>query len=169
MTKSYFKTGEQIRRIRTELGLQQKDILRILKDEYNLSISPARYSNYELDNRQMPFDLLKKVANILGTNTNELLGITVTPASSDDTLSAEPIVLTIHDTIVAKRLKKKYPIYSYLLSIGNTLEFVNDDPVSFGIKSPTEEIITITEKELATLDKNTRGFVEYELFKISQK
>lgn len=171
MTKSYFNSGEVIRRIRTEIGLQQKDIIRILSDEHGIELSPARYSNYELDNRKIPTFLLIKIAEILGTDSNTLVGVTVKRIEEGEKIDPNVEVIqaySIQDDNITVKLKKKYPIFSYLQTTGNELIAVHDNPISFELKSLDDNVIKISEKELSEIDKNVRAFVEYELFKISQ-
>lgn len=60
----------RLREIREDKDLKQSDIAKIL------NVSQVAYSYYELGRRQLPVDLLKKLALFYETSTDYLLGLT---------------------------------------------------------------------------------------------
>lgn len=60
----------RLKEIREDKDLLQSDIAKIL------NVSQVAYSYYEIGKRQLPIDLLKKLALYYGTSTNYLLGLT---------------------------------------------------------------------------------------------
>ena len=60
----------RIKDLREDCDLKQKDIAEAL------NCSQQAYSNYELGLRELPLDLLIKLADIYRTNTDYLLGLT---------------------------------------------------------------------------------------------
>lgn len=62
--------SEKLRKLRQARGLTQKDIGK------KLGISGAMYSYYERGERRMRLDLLCRIADILDTSTDYLLGRT---------------------------------------------------------------------------------------------
>ncbi|MBE6062825.1 MAG: helix-turn-helix transcriptional regulator [Clostridium butyricum] len=65
------KVGSNIKRIRKNKKLSQKDMAKIL------NIPSSTYSNYENNNREPSAELLKKVAQILGVDLSDLLSINI--------------------------------------------------------------------------------------------
>ena len=60
----------RLKEIREDKDLLQSDIAKIL------NVSQVAYSYYETGKRQLPIDLLKKLALYYGTSTDYLLGLT---------------------------------------------------------------------------------------------
>lgn len=60
----------RLKEIREDKDLKQSDIAKIL------NVSQVAYSYYELGKRQLPVDLLKKLALCYGTSTDYILGLT---------------------------------------------------------------------------------------------
>ena len=60
----------RLKEIREDKDLLQSDIAKIL------NVSQVAYSYYEIGKRQLPIDLLKKLALYYGTSTDYLLGLT---------------------------------------------------------------------------------------------
>ena len=60
----------RIKEIREDKDLTQSDIAKIL------NVSQVAYSYYELGKRQLPIDLLIKLAKFYNTSTDYLLGLT---------------------------------------------------------------------------------------------
>ena len=60
----------RLKEIREDKDLLQSDIAKIL------NVSQVAYSYYEIGKRQLPIDLLKKLALYYGTSTDHLLGLT---------------------------------------------------------------------------------------------
>lgn len=60
----------RLKEIREDKDLLQSDIAKIL------NVSQVAYSYYEIDKRQLPIDLLKKLAIYYQTSTDYLLGLT---------------------------------------------------------------------------------------------
>lgn len=60
----------RLKEIREDKDLKQSDIAKIL------NVSQVAYSYYELGRRQLPVDLLKKLALYYETSTDYLLGLT---------------------------------------------------------------------------------------------
>ena len=60
----------RLKEIREDKDLTQKDIAKIL------NVSQVAYSYYELEKRQLPIDLLKKLAKYYKTSTDYILGLT---------------------------------------------------------------------------------------------
>ena len=60
----------RLKEIREDKDLLQSDIAKIL------NVSQVAYSYYEIGKRQLPIDLLKKLALDYGTSTDYLLGLT---------------------------------------------------------------------------------------------
>ena len=61
---------ERIRNLREDRDLKQKDIAKLL------TCSQVCYSNYETGKRDIPIDVLIKLADFYGTSTDYLLGRT---------------------------------------------------------------------------------------------
>lgn len=60
----------RLKEIREDKDLLQSDIAKIL------NVSQVAYSYYEIGKKQLPIDLLKKLALYYGTSTDYLLGLT---------------------------------------------------------------------------------------------
>ena len=60
----------RLKEIREDKDLLQSDIAKIL------NVSQVAYSYYEIGKRQLPIDLLKKLALYYETSTDYLLGLT---------------------------------------------------------------------------------------------
>ncbi len=60
----------RLKEIREDKDLLQSDIAKIL------NVSQVAYSYYEIGKRQLPIDLLKKLAIYYQTSTDYLLGLT---------------------------------------------------------------------------------------------
>ena len=60
----------RLREIREDRDLKQSDIAKVL------NTSQVAYSYYEIGKRQLPIDLLKKLAIFYDTSTDYLLGLT---------------------------------------------------------------------------------------------
>ena len=60
----------RLKEIREDKDLLQSDIAKIL------NVSQVAYSYYEIGKRQLPIDLLKKLARYYQTSTDYLLGLT---------------------------------------------------------------------------------------------
>lgn len=60
----------RLKEIREDRDLLQSDIAEVL------NVSQVAYSYYEIGKRQLPIDLLKKLAIFYGTSTDYLLGLT---------------------------------------------------------------------------------------------
>ena len=60
----------RIREIREDKDLNQSEVAKIL------NVSQVAYSFYELGRRQIPVDLLVKLAKFYNTSTDYLLGLT---------------------------------------------------------------------------------------------
>lgn len=63
------KVGSNIKMIRKDKKMSQKDMAKIL------NIPCSTYSNYENNNREPSAELLKKIAEILDVNINDLLSL----------------------------------------------------------------------------------------------
>ena len=61
---------DRLREIREDRNLKQKDISKLL------NVSQVAYSYYELGKRQIPIDILKKLAKIYNVSTDYLLYLT---------------------------------------------------------------------------------------------
>ena len=61
---------ERIRDLREDKDLKQCDIAKLL------NVSQVAYSYYELGKRQIPIDLLIRLANFYNTSVDYLLGLT---------------------------------------------------------------------------------------------
>jgi len=64
------KMYQRIRDLREDADLRQKDVAAYLK------CTQVSYSNYELGKRDIPTDVLIKLAAYYGTSTDYLLGLT---------------------------------------------------------------------------------------------
>lgn len=64
-----------LRQLRLEQHLTQNDMAKAL------NISRVAYTNYELGNREPDFDTMMRIARILGTSVDYLLGNAPAPAS----------------------------------------------------------------------------------------
>lgn len=73
------KVGNNIKKIRKEKNLSQKDMAKIL------NIPCSTYSNYENNNREPNAELLKRIASIFSINVNELLAIDLVPKNNSNT------------------------------------------------------------------------------------
>ena len=60
----------RLKEIREDRDLLQSDIAKIL------NVSQVAYSYYEIGKRQLPIDILKRLADYYGTSTDYLLGLT---------------------------------------------------------------------------------------------
>ena len=60
--------GEKIKEYRTSIGMTQQDFA------YRLGVTGASVSAYENGTRMPSFDVLIRIANILGVTTDDLLG-----------------------------------------------------------------------------------------------
>ena len=60
----------RLKEIREDRDLLQSDIAEVL------NVSQVAYSYYEIGKRQLPIDILKKLAIFYGTSTDYLLGLT---------------------------------------------------------------------------------------------
>ncbi len=60
----------RLKEIREDNDLKQSDLAKIL------NVSQVAYSYYELERRQLPIDLLKKLARYYKTSTDYILGLT---------------------------------------------------------------------------------------------
>ena len=60
----------RIKEIREDRDVLQSDIAEVL------NVSQVAYSYYEIGKRQLPIDILKKLAIFYGTSTDYLLGLT---------------------------------------------------------------------------------------------
>lgn len=56
----YIQLGSRIKEIRKSQGLSQSDVAK------KLDMAFSTYSNYENNNRESSFEILKKIADILG-------------------------------------------------------------------------------------------------------
>lgn len=65
------KIGENIKKIRKNKGLAQKEVAKML------GIPLSTYSNYENDNREPSEETIEKIAYILDVTVSELLGFEV--------------------------------------------------------------------------------------------
>lgn len=72
------KVGSNIKRLRKNKKMSQKDMAKIL------NIPCSTYSNYENNNREPSAELLKKVADILEVNISDLLSIDIGKKATDD-------------------------------------------------------------------------------------
>lgn len=63
------KVGSNIKMIRKDKKMSQKDMAKIL------NIPCSTYSNYENNNREPSAELLKKIAEVLDVNINDLLSL----------------------------------------------------------------------------------------------
>ena len=61
---------DRLREIREDRNLKQKDVSKLL------NVSQVAYSYYELGKRQIPIDVLKKLAKIYNVSTDYLLYLT---------------------------------------------------------------------------------------------
>ena len=61
---------DRIKEIREDRNLKQKDISKLL------NVSQVAYSYYEIGKRQIPIDILKKLAKIYNVSTDYLLYLT---------------------------------------------------------------------------------------------
>ncbi len=61
---------DRLREIREDRNLKQKDVSKLL------NVSQVAYSYYELGKRQIPIDILKKLAKIYNVSTDYLLYLT---------------------------------------------------------------------------------------------
>lgn len=61
---------DRLKEIREDRDLKQSDIAKVL------NVSQVAYSYYEIGKRQLPIDLLKKLALYYDTSTDYLLGLT---------------------------------------------------------------------------------------------
>lgn len=64
------KKMNRLREIREDKDLLQSDVAKYL------NVSQVAYSYYEIEKRQLPIDLLKKLAIYYDTSTDYLLGLT---------------------------------------------------------------------------------------------
>jgi len=62
--------GNQIRKIRTQKGITQKELAKLADIPY------STYSNYENNNREPNLDQLEKIANALDVSVADLMGLT---------------------------------------------------------------------------------------------
>ena len=60
----------RLKEIREDKGLKQKEVSKLL------NVSQVAYSYYELGKRQIPIDILKKLAKIYNVSTDYLLYLT---------------------------------------------------------------------------------------------
>ncbi|HCW53530.1 MAG TPA: XRE family transcriptional regulator [Clostridium sp.] len=70
------KVGNNIKRIRKDKKISQKDMAKML------NIPSSTYSNYENNNREPSAKLLKKIADILDVNISDLLSINIKERNS---------------------------------------------------------------------------------------
>lgn len=63
----YIQIGSRIKEIRKSQGLSQRDIAK------KLDMAFSTYSNYENNNREPSFEILKKIADILGVSVAQLV------------------------------------------------------------------------------------------------
>ena len=63
----------RLRDLREDRDLKQKDLARFL------NCSQQVYSNYELGQRDLPTDVLIRLADFYGVSTDYLLGLTANP------------------------------------------------------------------------------------------
>ena len=61
---------DRLKEIREDRNLKQKEISKLL------NVSQVAYSYYEIGKRQIPIDILKKLANIYNVYTDYLLYLT---------------------------------------------------------------------------------------------
>ncbi len=61
---------DRLKEIREDRNLKQKEISKLL------NVSQVAYSYYEIGKRQIPIDILKKLANIYNVSTDYLLYLT---------------------------------------------------------------------------------------------
>ena len=69
-----------LRRMREDAGFSQKEFADML------SIRVTTYRNYENTLREPSYDILVRMAEILGTSTDALLGVKKTDSNYDDVL-----------------------------------------------------------------------------------
>lgn len=63
----YIQVGNKIREIRNSQGLSQREIAK------RLEIPFSTYSNYENNNREPSFEMLKRIAKVLGVSIAQLV------------------------------------------------------------------------------------------------
>lgn len=63
----------RIKEIRQEKGLSQSEVSKLLK------ISQQVYSNYELEQRKLPINILVKLSDLFNVSTDYILGLTDNP------------------------------------------------------------------------------------------
>ena len=61
---------DRLREIREDRGLKQKEVSKLL------NVSQVAYSYYEIGKRQIPLDILKKLARLYKVSTDYLLYLT---------------------------------------------------------------------------------------------
>lgn len=133
--------GENIRKIRKEKGLTQKQLGQLC----NPQISESNIRKYELGNQNPKIETINRIATALGVSEYELQGIT-----KEDIL---------------KSLSETSSFYSYLHSLGyEVYESPDTDKWIIHIKN-TDADIYLTSKEMSTLEYTTKENIELRITK----
>lgn len=133
--------GENIRKIRKEKGLTQKQLGQLC----NPQISESNIRKYELGNQNPKIETINRIATALGVSEYELQGIT-----KEDIL---------------KSLSETSSFYSYLHSLGyEVYESPDPDKWIIHIKN-TDADIYLTSKEMSTLEYTTKENIELRITK----
>lgn len=133
--------GENIRKIRKEKGLTQKQLGQLC----NPQISESNIRKYELGNQNPKIETISRIATALGVSEYELQGIT-----------KEAILESLSETS---------SFYSYLHSLGyEVYESPDTDKWIIHIKNADTDIY-LTSEEMNTLEYTTKENIELRITK----
>ena len=112
------KLGNKIKQYRLSLKMTQSDFAE------RLGVTGASVSAYENGTRQPSFDVLVKIANILNTTTDDLLGRTQKSQRSVDVSTLTELQIRVIEEIIVT-YKRHNKMYQFIEEQGDLVQNLN--------------------------------------------
>ena len=145
--------GKRLIAARKKKNITQKHLSEIL------NITPTRLNYWEKDKRKPDIEMIKQIANALGVQTDELLGLNVTEELNHSQL--------IEDYFKSLGFSIEYQVikwhYGDVIDEPNIREQIVDEAVY--ILTKDEHSATFTIKEFEELQSDAKGVIEGRFYK----
>lgn len=157
------KVGSNIKRIRKNKKLSQKDMAKIL------NIPCSTYSNYENNNREPNAELLKKIAQVLDVGVSDLLSVNIPKennSSSEKYLTDNSSTIEIIEQLI--KLCEFNIKFNEFPSNNNSIEeslklAVENNAIPLTYISNNHGTLNLTNAEFMKLTDKVLRFVKFEL------
>lgn len=155
--------GARIKKLRKEKGIKQKEMAE------KINIPSTTYSNYENGHREPPPDVVISVAEVLGVEVEELLGLNDLKRTLEKTINTMDIKIKrdkeFLDSQIIWSMKKKLETLGFNLLF---VEIEGDSEYVQAIIETQNRVFNVTPDELSYIDRVTNDFLLFQLKQIKK-